>query len=61
MTLLLAQMTKHFTNKTLQPESSTWSDDVGDEKEGRQEQWGVAGSDKEPLQSIKEKKNQLLD
>lgn len=33
----------------------------GEEKEGRLEQWGVVGSDKKPLQSIKEKKMQLLD
>lgn len=28
---------------------------MGEEKEGRQEHWGVVGSDKEPLQSIREK------
>lgn len=55
VTFLLVQMTKHFTNKTLQSPSSTQSDDVGEEKEGRQEHWGVVGRDKEPLQSIKEK------
>ena len=30
---------------------------MGEEKEGRQEPWGVVGRDKEPLQSIEEKKN----
>ena len=39
----------------MRADPSTRSDDVGEEKQGRPEHWGMVGSDKEPLQSIKEK------